>query len=276
MKKALLVLSLVFAVTAFADEVSRFFANESVQRARPEAFVLQPESRAFLDALVGDSAEIREALVAGIRARAPLAQAIRNWDKLSIEEQIPHLREVFALEVAAMGIAPPELVIDAKAIPGRAAFFEFDVQKPGPGRVLLNPDELRGMDKFASLALLIHETRHSAQFQKAFAEPASIQGRAFKAAFEKQFDGTVRSFCDFLTLNNEFEAFSFGNWVVGRLTDWQVEMPDMGAFASQYDRQGRLKIDLPRLAEETSGASLLEKFNEAERTQCELLGACKR
>ena len=276
MKKALLVPIVFLAITAFADELSRFFANESVQRTRPEAFVLQPESRAFLRALEGDSAQVREALVAGIRARAPLARAIAEWKKLTIEEQIPHLREIFALEVAAMGITAPELVIDAKAIPGRAAFFEFDVQKPGPGRVLLNPDELRSMDKFASLALLIHETRHSAQFQRAFAEPDTVQGRAYRAAFEKQFDGTVRSFCDFLTLNNEFEAFSFGNWVVGRLTDWRVEMPDMGTFASQYDRQGRLKIDLPQLAEETDGTSLLVKFNEAESVQCELLGACKR
>ena len=276
MKKILFVTLFAFAATALADGLSRFFANDSVQRARPEAFVLQPESRHFLHALEGDSAQAREALIAGIRARAALARAIRDWEKLSIEEQIPHLREVFALEVAAMGITSPELVIDAKAIPGRAAFFEFDVTKPGPGRVLLNPDELRGMHKFASLALLIHETRHSAQFQRAFAEPNSVQGRAYRAAFEKQFDGTVKSFCDFLTLNNEFEAFSFGNWVVGRLTNWQVDMPDMGTFASQYDGQGRLKIDLPQLAESTQGATLTEKFNEAERTQCELLGACEK
>lgn len=254
---------------------SKFFANESVQRKQPEAFVLQPEAEVFLRSLQGDM-DLREDLINAIISNAELRQAIQNWEMLSIEEQIPYLRQIFSIEVKLMNIAPPELIIDAKEIPGRAAYFDFDLERAGAGRVILNPEVLKGMDKYASLSLLIHETRHSAQLQMANNkfQPNAV-AKAYLAAFQVQKKSGANSFCDFLTLANEFEAFQFGNYVLGKLTSWKVDMLDMGTFASQYEKNGGLKIDLIQLLEHKSNKKLLEKFNEAELEQCKLLGVCK-
>jgi hypothetical protein len=74
-----------------------------------------------------------------------------------------------------------------------------------------------------------------------------------------------------LTLLNEYEAFLFGNYVVGRLTDWRVDMIDMGTFASQFDSSGALKIDLEKISRENGGGNILEPFNRLEQTQYDLL-----
>lgn len=272
-------LSCLISITASAQSSSsdsNFFANESVQRRQPEAFVLQPESENFLHSMDSDSIGLREGLVLAIKEDPRLYEAILAWETLTIEEQVPFLRQVFALEVQLMNIKSPELIIDSGRIPGRAAFFEFNVEKPDAGKVFLNPEVLKGMDKYASLALLIHETRHSAQFQLAFgaATGSSTAAQAYRAAFVAQ-NTDIRSFCDFLTLANEFEAFQFGNYVLGKLTSWKVDMPGMGTFASQFSSAGELKVDLLQLLKNKDPKNLLEKFNEAELGQCKLLGFCK-
>jgi len=260
---------------AVAGPESTFYASESVQRQMPEAFVLQPEAEPFLRALDGETIVLRTRFVEVIRQDLELHSAILRWESLSIEQQLPHLRRVFDLLIGVMGIQAPELILDGQTIPGRAAFFEFDVHHPGPGRVILNPEVLKSMDKFASLALLIHETRHSAQFQQAFSPEAttSFSAIAYRAAFTAQQTLKIQSFCDFLTLANEFEAFQFGNYVLGKLTRWSVDMPDMGTLASQYDATGTLKLDLLQLIEIKTG-TLLENFNLASEPQCRQLGAC--
>lgn len=261
---------------------SRFFANSAVQRSHPHAFVLQPEAETYLRSLEAETKALRDRLVAVISQDSKLSRAIQNWRSLSTEEQIPFLKRVFELEVEVMNIDPPELIIDAKSIPGRAAYFDFNIERPGPGQVLLNPEVLAGMDKYAALALLIHETRHSAQFQMAFTGASqrlphsSAASVAYQASFRAQKDESleIRSFCDFLTLANEFEAFQFGNDVLGQLTNGKVDLSDMGTFASQYNDKGRLKLDLVELLDNGKPGTLLEKFNEAEITQCRQLGYC--
>lgn len=278
-KKSLIVLGFisgsVFANAAPSE--SSFFANNSVQRLHPEAYVLQPETEAFVRSLHSETIDIRNDLVKAIQAVPELYRAVKNWEMLSFDEQVPYLKQIFSIEVKLMKITPPELVIDAKEIPGRAAYFDFNPEEPGPGRVILNPEVLKKMDKYAALALLIHETRHSAQFQMAFNgdKPASTSAQAYHAAFLAQ-KTEIRSFCDFLTLANEFEAFQFGNYVLGSLTDWNIHSPDMGTFASQYTSDGKLKLDLVRLLDNGEPKSLIEKFNEAEVEQCKLLGFCQR
>ncbi len=98
---------------------------------------------------------LRDNLVRAISADLNLQKAIQNWESLSITQQIPYLKQVFKLEVELMKITPPELLFDAKEIPGRAACFDFNLTKPGPGRVILNPEVLSQMPKHASLALLL-------------------------------------------------------------------------------------------------------------------------
>ena len=51
-------------------------------------------------------------------------------------------------------------------------------------------------------------------------------------------------------------------------------MPNMGTYATQFNRDGSLKIDLVKLLENGQPGSLLEKFNHYEEEQCQLLGAC--
>ncbi|MBX3017887.1 MAG: hypothetical protein KF767_08360 [Bdellovibrionaceae bacterium] len=275
LKKVLFVFLFALTTPSFAAD-SPFFANESVQRRHPEAFVLQPEAQSFVRNLEDETRLLRDALVAAIAGDPTLREALKTWETLSFDEQLPHLRRIFDLEVRLMGITAPELIFDAQRIPGRAAYFDFDLKSPGAGKVILNPDVLAKMEKSAALALLIHETRHSAQLQLAFspAWASSPAARSYRAAFTAQ-TTDIRSFCDFLTLANEFEAFQFGNYVLGRLSDWILDLTDMGTFASQYDATGKLKLDLNQLRDNGDPRSLLEKFNEAETEQCQLLGYCR-
>jgi len=250
-----------------------FFANSEIQALAPKAFALQKESSVFVQEIEKNTLAERENLVKAIQSEPDLKSALANWQELTIEEQIPYLRRVFDIEVKVLGISPPELIIKSGIING-PAYFDFDPAKPGTGKVLLNPDALKKEEnKNASLSLLIHETRHSAQFQMAFpANPSSPFSMGYEAAFiaQKSLKGKL-SFCDFLTLLNEYEAFQFGNYVVGRLTNWKVDMIDMGTFASQYDGNGKLKIDLAKLIKEIGQDKLFNTFNEIEKIQKDLL-----
>lgn len=78
--------------------------------------------------------------------------------------------------------------------------------------------------------------------------------KGFKASFFAQKDASlgVRSFCDFLTLLSEYEAFQFGNYILGKLTNWKVNLSDMGTLASQYDSHGHSKLDLSELIKNTN------------------------
>ena len=257
-----------------------FFATQEIQSQAPGAFALQPESFEFIKKVDGATLSQRDQLVSEIQKNKELNKAIQDWATLTIDEQIPHLRKIFELEIQVLNVQAPELIIGSDEIPGRAAFFDFDVEKPGEGRVLLNPKVLSGMDKYASLALLIHETRHSAQFQMAFPKKTekvkeSVFAEGFYKAFEAQKKLPVRTFCDFLTLLNEHEAFQFGNYVVGKLTHWKVNLSGMGTLASQYDKHGHIKLSLVDLIEKEP-KKVLENFNELEKDHCKELGYCEK
>lgn len=283
--KRLIALTLFMAILSGptpsqAEQINtRFFANEAVQREHPHSYVLQPEAESFVRAMDKNTIEVRDTLVQAIIQSPVLYQAIKDWEALSFDEQVPFLKQIFELEVKLMKISPPELIFDAKAIPGRAAFFEFDINNPSAGKVILNPDVLSKMDKHASLSLLLHETRHSAQFQLAYKRPNEndedlIMAHAYRASFETQQSTNVESFCDFLTLANEYEAFQFGNYVLGKLTHWGVDLLDMGTLASQYNAHGKLKIDLLKLLDSHDNRKLIEIFNDLEVEQCKDLGVC--
>lgn len=271
-------LLLFSACTSLNAAPVNFYATTAIQEQAPDAFALQPESFDFVKGIAASTLDHRNQLVKAIEDDKNLKEAIDSWESLGITEQVPHLRKIFALEIKTFGVEAPELIIGSTEIPGRAAYFDFDMENPGPGRVLLNPEVLEGMSKYASLALLIHETRHSAQFQLAFASKTTateaIFAKGFKASFDAQKKLPVRTFCDFLTLLNEYEAFQFGNYVLGKLTNWKVDLKDMGTLASQYNSHGHLKLDLSRLVT-TDPADVLSKFNNLEKSQCQELGHCE-
>ncbi|MCX2794525.1 hypothetical protein OQJ62_06260 [Microbulbifer thermotolerans] len=256
-----------------AVAASNFYANPQLQRQMPRAFALQPEAQSFLQPAFRQTQQQGDALVSAIRKDQQLEQAISQWPNLTIEEQIPHLKRLFKLEAAVMGIEPPTLLIDNHSYPDRTVYFDFDPEAPSTGTVYLNPDKLAERDKFDSLAFLIHETRHSYQFQRAFSTGPEVDDpitSGYANAFKAQKSLKRFSFSDFLTLLNEYEAFQFGNYVIGRLTGWKVQMPDMGTFASQFDSEGNLKIDLIQLSEEVSELSLLERYNLLAKEQYEM------
>ncbi len=270
MIKRLILALVIWSTSSFAQD--SFFANPEIQRKAPQAFALQGEASKFVLGLDKDTLSTRELLVKALQADSELSIAILNWNQLSMDEQIPYLKRVFEIECKVMGITPPELIIENGITKG-SAYFDFDPNHPSPGRVLLNPMELsKEKNPYASLAFLIHETRHSAQFQLAYSSQ-SIFAQGYKAAFIAQKTLKERfSFCDFLTLLNEYEAFQFGNYVLGKLLAWKLDMPDMGTFASQYDRQGELKIDLAEVVRTHPKNRILEKFNELEKDQKNILG----
>nr|BDT28070.1 hypothetical protein BHI3_15360 [Bacteriovorax sp. HI3] len=272
--KMLLVMLVVCSQNVFA--LDRYFANEEVQRLAPEAFALQPEANEFHKLIGEKSKRERELFIKLIKEDSALLEKIQKYKELPWEEKEKVLRQVFALEVKALGMKAPELIID-KTTTKNEAYFDFDITNPGTGRVLLNIDELeKDSNPHAGLLLLIHETRHSAQFQEAFKLNNPI-ARAYKAAFsaQKNHAKAITSFSDFLTLINEYEAFQFGNYVVSALLNGQVDTLGMGTFASQYNEDYTLKIDLPKLFKEQEEGSnketILNTFNKLEKSQYDIL-----
>lgn len=260
------------AIATRAADPAKFFANAEVQRQMPLAFAVQAAALPALEAMTREAAPERDALVKAIRADRALKSAIDRFPSLSWAERLPVLKQVMAIECRVMGYpAPPLIIAEGDQ---RAAYFDFDPARPDTGRVMLYPEGLaKEENPYAALLLLVHETRHSAQFQKAYApgasDPASL---GFKAAFEAQrkLSGKM-SFCDFCTLLNEHEAFQSANEVVGRLTDWRVDTKDMGCLSSQYDAAGKLRIDLVALAAQVGPANLLGAFNKLEKPHWEQL-----
>ncbi|MCL1094712.1 hypothetical protein [Shewanella kaireitica] len=287
---SLLLVSLQLSLVSSVQAAGSFYATQALQSQLPQAFALQPEAHDFLKAAQTKTIKDGDKLVELILADKDLTTALSKWHTLSIDEQIPFLRKVFALEYRSMGIKPPKLIIDNHSYPNKMVYFDFDLTYLYPlatndsvnsGVVYLNPDKLAAQDKFASLAFLIHETRHSYQFQLSQQQHSNVKDNqlasGYMAAFSAQKSLTGFGFSDFLTLLNEYEAFQYGNYVLGRLTQWQFDLISMGTFASQFNSAGKLKIDLLQLANHnhraettTETLSLLEKYNQAAKQQYQL------
>ncbi|MCL1050587.1 hypothetical protein L2755_13250 [Shewanella abyssi] len=290
---SLLLMLVQLGVMPSVQAAGSFYATQELQSQSPQAFALQPEAQAFILAAQAKTIADANRLVELILADDGLVTALAYWEQLSINEQIPYLRKIFALEYRSMGIEQPKLIIDNHSYPNKMVYFDFDVSHFAPsqrsnidslssGTVYLNPDKLATQDKFSSLAFLIHETRHSYQFQLSQQVNNSANDAIFAsgyvAAFNAQKSLTGFGFSDFLTLLNEYEAFQYGNYVLGQLTEWRLDLIGMGTFASQFDHQGQLKIDLADLmpsvkidtdAKTTTSneLSLLEKYNLAAKEQ---------
>lgn len=286
----------LLSVAPLAQAASSFYATQELQSQYPQAFALQPEAQAFVETAQAKTIEDANKLVELILADDDLVSALSNWRQLSIDQQIPHLRKVFALEYRSMGIKKPKLVIDNHSYPNKMVYFDFnpldfsplvaDTNQLKTGTVYLNPEKLATQDKFASLAFLIHETRHSYQFQLGQIaqkkEEDVLLALGYVAAFNAQKSLTGFGFSDFLTLLNEYEAFQYGNYVLGRLTHWKLDLTSMGTFASQFDSHGQLKIDLLQLSSDKHHGdtiapqpSLLEKYNQAAKAQYQQRQAAK-
>jgi hypothetical protein len=251
----------------------QFFANEDFLHRFPGASALHPDSLGFVVARATQTHAEADALVALIQSDPDLAAAVAGFSALSEPQRVKVMKRVFELEIRSFGTTAPELVLDNAA--SRPAFFEFDPGQPGPGRVILNPKSLFAhTNPHAALLLLIHETRHSYQFQTAFGSPGSAPAastQAYRAGFSAQraiFDqGIAVSFCDFLMLNQEYEAFLFGNVVMGSLTEGKVQLKGMGTLASQFVYGQGFKLDLAALARKVGPEALLGEFNEREKAQ---------
>lgn len=251
----------------------KFFANAAFQRQFSGAFALQEESLDFVNQSLHKTFSEGDALIASIRNNPVLFQSVLDFPKLEPVQKLSVLRHVFKLEVAASGLLAPELVFDDSA--KRSTFFEFDPKIQNAGRVILNPTKLfANSNPYDALLFLIHETRHSYQFQLTFnlgGEKPTTISEAFDRGFAAQkqlFDQGIRpSFCDFLTLNQEYEAFLFGNYVVETLTNGSVDTSKMGTLASQHEPGHGLKINLSELAQKVGSANLLDAFNELEKAQ---------
>jgi len=262
MKRLLIALTCLYTTSAFTGD--KFFANQLQQEKTPLAFALQKESFNFLQQSNSITFAHANQLISAIKKQPQLVAAISQWSSLDIAQQVPYLRQIFTLEYKAFGIKPPQLIIDTVSYPGKTVYFDFDVTSPSTGTVYLNPDKLSKMDKFAALAFLIHETRHSYQFQLAYSGQSTDISKGYKQAFITQkasLPGSL-SFSDFLTLVNEYEAFMFGNYVIGQLTNWQVDQSSLGTYASQFDNKGHLKIDLLKLHKESGSSSIVAPFNQ--------------
>jgi hypothetical protein len=172
--------------TAFCQSVDpHYFANQDVQSLSPEAFVLQPESKQFVFYSLEDSMGERLRLVEKIREDIGLYFQIQIYESLLDFQKENVLRKIFALEVSVLNIKAPELIIDNTSIAGES-YFDFEINNQGPGRVILNPSSIaKDKNPYLGLLLLIHETRHSAQIQRAFSKD-DVVAKGYKAAFIAQ------------------------------------------------------------------------------------------
>lgn len=261
--------------TASRANPDRFFAKAETLAQAPGAFAIQAESIPALTELAKEGKQ-RDALVAAIRQDAVLTRQISGFASLTWDQRLPVLKRVMALESKTMGFTQPPLVIaDGDE---REAFFDFNPDQPGTGTVKLWPAALaKDSNPYAALLLLVHETRHSWQFQRAFGtrhRADDFVAKGFQAAFRAQRDLSGKmTFCDFCTLLNEHEAFQTGNYVVGKLTNWTVDTVDMGCFSSQFEAPGRLKLDILDLAKQVGPQGLLAAFNAGEKVQFDALSA---
>ncbi|WP_298439734.1 hypothetical protein [uncultured Ferrimonas sp.] len=248
-----------------------FFANQSLQQQAPQAFVLQPQAEGFLRSAWPQTQQQGLALAAAIIEDDELAEAVSVWPELTFAKQQPLLQRIFELQCQQMGIEAPTLLIDDSSYPDKMVYFDFDPATPDRGTVFLNSAKLAEQPPVVSLALLLHETRHSYQFQLAFAQD-NVLAQGYRAAFKAQKQLAPKSFSDFLTLGNEYEAFQFANLVMGELFNWKVDMPSMGTYASQYWANKQLKIDLLEQLDQHQPTPLLDLFNQQMQAQKEKLG----
>gem|GEM_PF-1297010 len=256
---------------ARAANPDRFFAHADVEAQAPDAFALQTRARSFLTIADRVIRPQRDALVAALAADPTLGSSLRRFDQLTWNEQWPLLQRVAAVESQVMGFTLPPVELST-SIAG-PSFFDFDPAKPGTGRVLLNPAAIaQAPNKWTALLLTVHEVRHSGQFQLAYSQPSdpaiAVLAHGYRAAFEAQHRMMkTLSFCDFCDLFNEYEAFQTGNYVVGRLTNWQADTTDMGPLDVLYDHTGRLQVDLRSLLDAATGSDVIERFNQLEQVQ---------
>lgn len=247
----------------------KFYANPDLQSQAPAAFALTESNKLWLKDAHHKREQDAHRFFDALKKEDKLFNSLRKWQSLSFEQRMKLLPSVFQIECQVLEMVCPELVINNSLYPTRAVNFVFDVRFPGSGLVFLNPDKLKDMETYAPLAFLIHETRHAYQFQLGFSQE-SLLARGYKAAFTAQAELSGYSFSDFLTLLNEYEAFQFGNHVIGLLTDWRIDMPNMGTFASQFNAKGQLKINLIELPEANANTSLLDAYNQQAKAQYRL------
>jgi hypothetical protein len=250
---------------------ANFYADPVTHNKHSTSFVLNSKSAGFINAVYSTSFKAADNFIKTLKRDTKLWDSLKKWDQISLQEQLPLLKRIFNHEVKSLGIDPPKLIIDLNY--NRAAFFEFPDNLAGTGTVYLNPSLVYSENKYSSLSLLIHETRHSAQLQMTKANHGMYHlGYFFRESFMTQKKiGHKLGFCDFLTLNNEYEAFLFGNYVIHKITAGTIDIKGMGTFASQFNKDGSIKIDLKKLHNDPHN-NVLNKFNQLEEMQAQRLG----
>lgn len=271
-------IALLLATNTFAAglDPARFFANPVIQAQAPGAFAVQASAVPVLKGLARIAPAQRDALVNAIRADQALFEDVKSWATIGWPRQEAAIRKIMDLECTANRCAIPPLVVHGPDEIGRGpAYFEFTPDTPGTGVVHLWPRHIaEEANPYAGLLLAIHETRHSWQFQVAFAgkhgcgitDPAVVAGFAQGFRAQKALERKL-SFCDFCTMHHEHEAFQTGNYVVGMLTGWSVDTNDMGCHSSQFDASGVSKIDILKIAEQHGADQILTIFNNLEKPQ---------
>jgi len=242
-----------------------YFANAEIQEKDPQSYALEIRAKNFHRGLDELGYFDHESLISAIKEDSDLHQRILNYPELSLDEKVSLLRKLFKIEVNVLGIKSPDLVI-GKAPNGGPAYFEFDPEVGGTGRVYLDPIELAKEDHpFSARVLLLHETRHSAQFQLGQShldDPVFIGYReSFKTQKRIFINHEKVSFCDFTTLLNEYEAFQFANFVMNRLSDGKINIKDMGTPAGQFDENGKILFDLFDFIKRTPRNDIYDEFN---------------
>jgi hypothetical protein len=268
-------ISILFLFTLSAhSSPANFYANPELQLKYPNAFATQLSAIPFHKYLEESVQSERYELIQAITEDFQLHHDILAFETLSLENQVKVLERLFQIECDVLSIVPPTLIIDETSIPGYA-FFEFDYLEGGSGKVFINKKKLKEeKNKSEFIILLLHETRHSAQFQLSQTQTQDIISKGYEASFKTQKElKTLQvkiSFCDFMLLINEFEAFQFANYIYGSLTNWQDPITSMGTLGSQYSNSGELRLNLLEILNQTNIDPVV-LFNQLEIAQYKVM-----
>ena len=254
----------------------KLLASAAVEGKDPSAFVLSPDNADFRSALAQVIDPNRQKFIAAIKGNPDLMNKFQNWNTLAQADQVATLKQVSDLEGQVMGFTPPPIVTKP-GVPGDGTlgFFAPDPQG-GLGSVTLFPDAIAKADNWTPLVTISHEMEHAHQDQivKAAAagqfaagSPEATLAKGFSSADQgiEQVGGENKlNYGDYAHLNNEYDAFRFGNPTGAVVSDGAANTSDLGFVDAQFDKTGAPLLDINQLAQQVGPDNLLSAVNQKE------------
>lgn len=250
-------------------------AHPSVQLAAPHAYSLTSQSRAFVKTLTDVMTPLRRSLAERLKADATVTKGLAAWDSSTNAARLTVLKRIATLEAEVMGCAVPTVAL-ATAKPEEAGLKAYFQPDSSAGGIVIFTDALTRDGKYAAVSMIVHEVRHSAQYQLAATSQRSLSSldadrRALAAGYMEAWDVLNKlgseadlAYGDYVHLNVEFDAFQTGNAVATMLSGGTYDALGFGFVDTHYTAVDTPKLDLLALGATLVDSSLIAAVNKAE------------